>query len=75
MTYDNWLKDFLPERKTVLIALVTQRFRQLRRSTVEHRHLAFLLLLHLLEHFVPIRSASVRACFQAGNQISFFLLA
>lgn len=61
------LENLLAERKSILIALVAQRFGQLRWTAIEHRHLALLLRLYLLEHLVPVGATRIRARLQAGD--------
>lgn len=67
------LEALLTKRESILIALDAQRFGQLRWSAVEYGHFALLLCLQLLEHLVPVGSASIGARLEAGNQITFAL--
>lgn len=67
------LKNFLSKRKSILIAFDSQRLGQLWWSAIENGHFAFFLVLHLLKHFIPIGAASICACLEASDQITFFL--
>lgn len=58
------LEDFLPKVEPILAAFDLQGPRQLGWPAIEHSHLAFVLFLELLEHFVPVWAASVRSSLQ-----------
>lgn len=68
------LKNFFPKHETELLAFVSQGFGELRRPAVEDGDFPFLLILNLLEDFVPVGSTGDRAGLQAGNQITLFSL-
>lgn len=63
----------LTKGESVLVALVSQRLGQLRWAAIEDGDLALLLGLQLLEHLVPVGSASIGAGLQASNQIPLAL--
>lgn len=63
----NWSKYFLLKHEAKLFAFVAQRFGELRRAAIEHGDFSLLLILDLLEDFVPVGSAGGRSSLQAGD--------
>ena len=62
----NTSKDFFAETKSELGALFREFSAQLRWSTVEDSNPALLLILQLLEHFVPVWSTRFRPRLQSS---------
>jgi len=61
------LEDLLTEAETKLVTLDTQYSAKLWWSTVKDRHLPFLLVKELFEHFVPVWTSSIRSCLQTSD--------
>lgn len=64
----------LTKGKSVLVALVSQRFGQLWWAAVEDGDLSLLLGLQLLEHLIPVGPAGIGAGFQTRDQIPLALV-
>lgn len=68
------LEDFLSKAESELITFVSKTLGELWRPTKENCNFPFLLILELLEHFIPIGTTRIRSGFQTRDEVSFFLI-
>ena len=66
-------EDFFPEIEAKFDTLLGQLRSELWWSTIEYGDLAFVLILQLLEHFVPVWSPRLGSCLQACDKVTVFL--
>lgn len=70
---DQHLEVLFPVFELVLVTFLLQYLPELRRPAKEHGDLSLLLLGDVLEHPIPVGSASIGAGLETGNQVTFRL--
>jgi hypothetical protein len=67
------LKDFFPEIEAKFGTLLGQLRSELWWTAIEDGDLAFVLILQLLKHFVPVWSPRLGPCLEACDKVTVFL--
>ena len=67
------LKHFLPVGESELFALLLEDSSQGWVAAIEHSDVTLVLILEILEEFVPVGTASLGAGLQTGDEIPLFL--